>query len=233
LRTQPKSITQLLHDILCDAPGLFEDADKIHADTTQGYLSETAAVAFENKLVSTCRSLSLLKDRWETESRGMHWAAPPDSSSISFDVDGKTFFDSVLMFSDVEVALQHIQFNVLSLLLRSVARTAGITFPLFTMTSTTNPRYVPQQPQKFSDSVGAGREAIEICRAVDYMSLPQHGCRGPFLLLFPLRVAYGNLQGRPDVREWLQSILESISQVRGFEIGRHLLKLAPATIRGS
>jgi hypothetical protein len=124
-----RSTTQLLHDLLCEIPGLFEDADIVHADSSNGNRNDAFIDVLNNKVIAVYRRLVCLKQQWHSETQGACWEAAPESSSVSFDTYGNPLFDSVLFFTDVEFAMQYIQFNVLSLLLRSISRTAGLALP--------------------------------------------------------------------------------------------------------
>lgn len=187
------------------------------------------------KIIDIAHQLDLIRWRWEEANPNACWdAAPNRLTSVSMTEDGNPVFETVLHFYELGRAIEANHFNVIKLLLHSISSTAGLS-----LLSTAQAIGASAPIGPFSNPLllpGEGtreQNALEICRTVDYMVLGEHDCRGAFILVFPLRVAYGNLEGRQDVRQWLQRLLAHISTTKGFQIGEHVLGLSPETVKPS
>jgi hypothetical protein len=59
---------------------------------------------------------------------------------------------------------------------------------------------------------------------VDYHLLGKEQNTGALVLLFPLKMAYRNLDRNSREVAWLSRIMQRIADVNGFEMGRHVLR---------
>lgn len=231
LTTEPKPLIVRLHDIYCDIPGFFEDADTISARRAVDGIDKDL---LQLRLGSSLEQLCQVRRQWDEQNPGACWErAPTAATSLSLDNLGMPLFDTILVFRDTDLAIEALQFAVIVLLLRSAARTACIAFPPLDLTclsgatpSSSNTLLMPGWGTR-------EQEALETCRIVDYLLLGEDKARGAFALLFPLRVACGNLADKPDMVRWIKGILDQISHTRGFQIGEHVLNLSPERMIGA
>ncbi|KPM38736.1 hypothetical protein AK830_g7839 [Neonectria ditissima] len=236
LDSHTKSIGSMLQDVLCDIPGLMEDADSIKSAARQGQKSvHHQKDALRRKIQDIHHLANHLRLMWEEKNPLICWESEPNKeTSLSLDDQGQALFPTVLHFLRQDLAREAMNFNVVRLLLHSISDTAGLSMAftsqyLAGQTPTgpfPNPLLAPGQGSRED-------HALDICRTVDFLVLGEHGSHGALILMFPLRVAFGHLEGRPDVRLWLQGLFTNISTAKGFQIGEHVLQFSPATIKYS
>lgn len=221
-----RSTISLMTDLLCDIPGLMEDADDISADEAQGFEVSVAQSTLQSKLVERIQRLSDLFWQWDMLNPLACWEmAPIQGHSVSFDANGNPMFDTVLFYDNIEVATDVVTFNAIRLLLSSLCDSAGLSDEFVSTIAGSqfdgphpNPLLLPGQSDRIS-------YALEICRSVDYLSTGSEESRGSLTLLFPLRIAYANLESIPRMSAWVGRILTQLSTSKGLQIGEHVLQL--------
>ncbi|KAF4998610.1 hypothetical protein FGRMN_2936 [Fusarium graminum] len=119
LEPMSKTIAEILQDILCDIPGLMEDVDTL----TQYQYSESLAGHITSKLQSCFNELETLRISWNYIYADSFWEVKDLSSlSLEADKDRRSPFESVLVFSNLEQAIEFVYFNTTHLLLHSILR---------------------------------------------------------------------------------------------------------------
>ncbi|CEJ89978.1 hypothetical protein VHEMI05791 [[Torrubiella] hemipterigena] len=224
--TRPRTIISRTTDILCDVPGLMEDADAIIQAEEQGLNTEADKLLLQDNLLQRIQRLADLVWQWDLSNPLACWEAPIDSStSFSLDESGQPLFDTVYHFDDVERAIDVLNLNVVRLLLYGACDKAGL---LDSYVSTivgsqydgphANPLLLPGQGDRISHS-------LEICLCVDFLLSNPRQSRGALVLLFPLRVAWTYLGPLPAVSRWVGKVLMQLSTSQGLRIGEHVLDI--------
>ncbi|KAF7556221.1 hypothetical protein G7046_g6366 [Stylonectria norvegica] len=233
LEPHTKSIASMLQDVLCDVPGLMEDADTLISTISRGSEStHNQYDALRDRILDTHRLLDCLRWKWEAKNPLVCWeVAPTNGDSVSQNPDGKPLFPTVLHFLQQDLAIEAVYFSVARLLLHSVSDTAGLPLASTPQLPATRMPMGPFSNPLLLPGQGSRQDhALDICRAVDFLILGQHGTHGSLTLLFPLRVAFGHLEGRPDVRRWLQGLLVEMSTSKGFDLQN--IKIREETLAG-
>ncbi|KAF9773094.1 hypothetical protein IL306_009137 [Fusarium sp. DS 682] len=223
LQPMSKTIDCFLQDILCDIPGMMDDADDI-SNSAGDLVSETL---LWQKLHSTFEQLEALRTSWnfmypqacwKAEKGGRDYRETPGISD--------TAFEGTLCFSDLERAIEFVYLNTTHLILHSLLRqlraiTNNYAFEIGLSLQETNENEVPTLA--FWDYDNRYRNALAICQCVDYMMQNQRGASGAFNLLFPLKVAYNHLSDLPNMQIWVVGVMEKISTTKGLFIGAQIL----------
>lgn len=209
-----------------------EDADSISSALLKGEDVADRQEDLQDKITQVLNEADLLRWQWEEAYPNVCWEMEPDpDTSASKTKDGTPLFDRVLFFQRQDLAIVAIYFSVLRLLIYSLSDTAGIYLPSPTPLSTPGPTGPFSNPLLLPGQGTREQHALDICRAVDGMVIGTRDTHGSFILVFPLRVAYGQLEKREDVRQWLREFFAHISTSKGFQIGEYVLGYNPKTIK--
>ncbi|CAG8022385.1 unnamed protein product [Penicillium olsonii] len=206
-----KTPTDLLHDVLCDIPGILEDLSSalVRDPNVPGNLDFTSR--FIPRVLSTLDTLYSWRWNWESQF--------PKSTFITNPIKYNDIpllpspFKSIIWFANPHRATELIVYNAIRLILTRSLQIAGIQQEHF-------------QPQVLSDPLlpmegNRNDIATEICRMTDYhLSCFRQGSAA-FSIVFPLNVAYLHLDpSATAIRSWLESVMAVIADFHGFEIGR-------------
>ena len=206
-----KTPTDRLHDILCDFPGILEDYDRVIAwdPMIPGRAQFTAE--FLAKILSTMDALYSWRWRWQEEfPDATYLTVPTDADSASSMQRPPSPFQTVIWFRDPLRATELSFYDSLLIIVQSLCELFDIGMEISPFAS--DP-LLPMQGSRM-DTV------LEICRMADYQL---HGLRrsfGAFMLLFPLNVAYRNLEPNSAEALWLEKIMALIADSHGFEMSR-------------
>ncbi|CAJ0546980.1 Ff.00g016070.m01.CDS01 [Fusarium sp. VM40] len=224
LEPMSKTIAESLQDILCDVPGLMEDVDVLLNLQQCGMPVHQIA----SKLQSCFEELDVLRISWNYIHADSCWEVTSISISCTevFE-DRDPHFETMLVFSSLERAIEFVYFNTSYLLLHSMLRQ---------LRSAKDPDALSLDLVSFPDDIGCGKytltfrshddrheNALAICRCVGYMINSNRGASGAFNLLFPLKVAYNHLAQFPNTQKWIADIMERISSTKGLFIGTQIL----------
>jgi len=206
-------------DMLCDIPGLLEDASALHDEA----LRSDERVHLHTRLSGNIYSHlgALYQWRWEWERNNPHCCY--ETEKIQAPGEAQPIFPAMLSFASLIRANEINIYNcILLLLLKLGSEVIGPSFNFAISNQThlhntsSNPLYLPgQAPNPLAI-------AAEICRSVDYHLLEHQNSAGAFFLLFPLRLAYQTFNEGTNERRWVVGVLEKIAVMSGFEIGRGL-----------
>jgi hypothetical protein len=212
----PASKTQLdyLIDILCDYPGLLEDAD--NARLARGP-AESKGMVWTDVVHQCHKKLAELSEwqrDWVSNFDICLYEVDANQSSYTSIEAGGPLFPSILYFTDVWRAYEFCVHNALRiLLLRLHSQVARM--------RTSNPGQAIAT--NFTETRTCVEElAIGVCRSVDYF-LNKHGQMGALLLMFPAQIALLALNRTSKVAIWLMNVLAKIAESGGLEIGRQIL----------
>jgi len=214
-----------LHDILCDIPGLTEDAKVLHRPGLPPQQRKIAHTLLSNNIVLHLQQLYNWRTRWdqlnpsacyETNSREKHW------QSSKLDAQDELLFPTVLYYTCLETANEITTYNgTLLLLLKLGFQTIGPSFdtsyssPSIPPACTGSPLYPP------GSALSAVAIATEICRSAEY-HLNCGNSAGAFYLVFPLRVAWATFEDGTREKIWCESMMGIIADRSGWEVGRGL-----------
>jgi hypothetical protein len=199
-----KDPLESLIDILCNVPGLLEDAENARQLSTSAKEDSGTAWAY---LVAKCEdNLSTLaewRDDWEF-GLGRCWYEfdSRQSTSLSPDIRGPRF-PTDLYFTNIWRAYEFCTHNALHILLlrlytraTSYAHDAEHGYQSTTCTSAQ------------SDSLVA-ELAVDICRCINYFFLEEHRYLGALLFcLFPGQIALQSLDPDSELGRWLGVVLK-------------------------
>ncbi|KAF5667187.1 cellulase (glycosyl hydrolase family 5) domain-containing protein [Fusarium heterosporum] len=119
LEPMSKTISESLQDVLCDVPGLMEDVDTL----TKYQYSGLLAGQITSKLQSCFNELETLRISWNYIYADSCWEVQGLSSlEPEMDEDRRSSFESALIFSNLEQAVEFVYFNTTHLLLHSILR---------------------------------------------------------------------------------------------------------------
>ncbi|KAM0260558.1 hypothetical protein ACHAPA_010244 [Fusarium lateritium] len=219
-----KTIAESLQDILCDIPGLMEDVDVLLKSEQSGMLAYRAA----SRLRSCFQELDVLRISWNYIYADTCWEVTKTSRSCNEVLeDCDSPFESVLVFSGLDRAIEFVYFNTAHLLLHSILRllrSAGDSdTPSMDLLSFQDGEGCIQYILTFRSHDDRYQNALAVCKCVDYMVNSTRGASGAFNLLFPLKVAYNHLAQSPDSQKWISHVMESISSTKGLFIGTQIL----------
>ncbi len=205
-----------------------EDADYIHPRGTTSELVRSHGLSLlQAKVVNAFLEIETLRGRWEEKHPHVCWEKlvttdPPSATGQS----SSSLFRTVLQFANFDRAVESIYFNVIRLLLITLANQIQLSPEGITSSIQTESRHGP-----FSNPLlppGQGYQegyALEICRTVQYTLQGDRDSIGALTLLFPLRVASQHLQHRPDILAWLNWVVGKLATKKGFKLGEHVMKI--------
>ncbi|KAF4340294.1 transcriptional regulatory [Fusarium beomiforme] len=223
LQPMSKTIACFLQDILCDIPGMMEDADDLSSPA--GDL--VSASLLWQKVHSTFKQLEALRTSWILMYPQSYWKAERTFKGL---YGAPEIFSSdlqeILCFSDLERAVEFVYFNTTHLILHSLLRQLRSVTNNYSLDngSSLQETFGQEMPiLVFWDHDNRHRNALAICQCVDYMMHNQRGASGAFNLLFPLKVAYNHLSDFQNMQKWVARVMGSISTTKGLFIGAQIL----------
>lgn len=205
-----KDSTSYLLDILCDMPGLMEDAEFLRSTQSMEELGRKHKLLSSN-ILSHLRTLSRWRHAWGNQNPNACYETPT--------TDNTSLFSTVLYYNSIGLANDITTYNAVLLLLQRLgSQVIGPTFdPSIPATHLpTHTDQTPLDPQAI---------ATEICRSAEYHLLPIWKNTGSFSLLFPLRVAYTAFNVESKEAGWLRLLMKKIADSSGLEISRGLSKI--------
>ncbi|GIJ87957.1 hypothetical protein Asppvi_006873 [Aspergillus pseudoviridinutans] len=211
-RMGSKTPIDYIHDVFCDIPGLLEDLDKVIAwDPDIPGRDEFLGQVRQNAL-SILEILYSWRCKWQEDNPDTAFFIP--SSNSGSDGLPPSPFKTVIWFTDPYRANELIVYDSVLLIVLKAAEALGLNLggPHSSMTSSSDLLHpVPSNRKEV---------AIEVCRTVDYHLHCLQRSSGAFMLLFPLNVAYRNLEPESDEARWMKKIMAVTADIHGFEIGR-------------
>ena len=233
LEPDSKRSIHYLQDILCDLPGLAEDATTLLDLNASEEASSYKQVCC--RIISSLQELYTWRWKWEAECPNSCYEV---KSSRSCDI-----FSTILHFKDPNHASLITHYNaILLVLLRlqgalqiphsSAAEGEAYGSSQFQANNNFgNALFLPGQAKSETDI------ARELCRSIEYQLLGVGGRAGAYNLLFPLRIAHQTFDYTSAEAIWLRQIMIMIADDSGFELARHLatvfLLAQPAQFRRS
>ncbi|RHZ63010.1 hypothetical protein CDV55_106098 [Aspergillus turcosus] len=211
-RMSSKTPIDYLHDVFCDIPGLLEDLDKVIAwDPDMPGRDEFLGQVRQNTL-STLEILYSWRCKWQEDNPDTAFFIP--SSNSGSDGLSPSPFQTVIWFTDPYRANELIVYDSVLLIVLKAAEGLGLNLgESHSSMKNWNDSLLPIQSNR-------KEIAIEVCRTVDYHLHCVQRSSGAFMLLFPLNVAYRNLEPDSDEAKWIEKIMAVTADIHGFEIGR-------------
>lgn len=217
LDSKSKTTMNYLHDILCDIPGLMEDAELLQDPHLDSETVKAKHLVLSRKILMELKTLYEWRAGWAKKNQGSWWEVPTSCPKT------KVVFPTAIHFKSLKLANETTIYNTILLLLRRLGfqvigpgfDPSGIYLNL--------PKGVEYGPLYAPRTAPDGRAiATEICRTVEYHLAEERKSAGGFFLLFPLTVACQVFE--PDSREtkWLGKTMNRVADSSGFEIGRNL-----------
>ena len=199
-----KDPLESLIDILCNIPGLLEDAEEAQllSTTAKGDIG-----THWTNLVAKCEdNLSRLAE-WRKDWESRFGQCSYELESIQFtspSPDGHVLqFPTVLHFTNIWRAYEFCIHNALRILLLRLY-TRAITYAYGTKYGDQSTANTTVQ----SDAVVINL-AVDICRCINYFLLPEHRYLGALLLcLFPGQIALLSLDHDSELGQWLGGLLK-------------------------
>ena len=200
----PADPLESLIDILCNFPGLLEDAEdaQLLSTSTKGDSSKS----WVNLLTKCSQDLSRLaewRSNWESRF-GQCWCELDSSQFPNLPADAQGLpFQTVFYFSDIWRAYEFSIHNALRILLLRLYSRATV----YAHSTEHGCQWT------FHTSVQSGslviNLAIEICRCINYFFVPEHRYLGALLFcLFPGQIALLPLDRDSELGRWLVGILK-------------------------
>jgi hypothetical protein len=213
------SKTQLdyLIDILCDFPGLLEDADDAELVGALPEDNRTSWINIQHLCQEKLTKLSEWRRGWESTFGQCRYEVDISQSSDSSAEPSSPLFPSVFNFTGIWRAYEFCVHNALRILLLRLSSRACI----MAHGGTASPRQT-MATGSVENEAGVEELAIEICRSIDYF-LKEHGQIGAVLLMFPAQIALLPLICKSEAGTWLKNVLEKIAESGGLEISRQIL----------
>lgn len=217
LDPESKNTLLYLHDQLCDIPGLMEDAVNLRTAQLDPDARMTRHLVVSQKILLQLRTLYEWRASWAQQNPGS-WCEVPSSYPPVEQV-----FATVFHFKDLIVANEVAIYNAILLLLHRLGRQVigpafDASIPALDLPSDIDygPLYAPGSAPSV-EAIG-----LEICRCVEYHLGKERANAGAFFLLFPLTIACQVYEPGSREASWLQTVMYSIADSSGFEIGRNL-----------
>ena len=214
-----------LQDILCDIPGLMEDAVNLRNCDLEALQKAISHQALSRNIIDCLNHLYRWRMRWEDEYPNACQEIPAQQR-----LDEQPLFPKVLHFSSTKRADEIVLYNTaLIFILRLGAEAIGPAFNTSTAAlnlppfDTQGPLYLPGQ------AINIQAIATEISKSVGYY-LSDHCHRAGVSLLIPLRVAYSTFLSTSRQAKWVDAMIIRIAELNGFEISEINKKMNPDTL---
>ena len=212
-----------LCDIICDVAGLLEDTDSACMKYS-GTLGVNR-IAVRDKAM---RCLDHLNDWWKTslnQSLGTCYERPSDPQSPFSSDENGLLFESVLEFGEFWSCYMLMFHNAARILLLQALEqlSSGLS-----MNELERPLEESNSSPLLGISTNCKSLAMEILRCIECSEARSKRTMGSFCVLTPLSIAYTCLEKDSREMRWLLSSRpEQMSNLSGFQVGRHLLRETP------
>lgn len=218
-----KDTVDYLLDILCDIPGILEDMKLLQE--TPGLFDNLPVIwmALGLRITSCLDSLYLWRAKWENDFSNAYYPVGLDALRDFKLVELETYpFSTAIFFTEPGRATELCLYNSMLVILHRACRKV----PSSTV-SMVKPSIQPfgnhyrgSRPNVLlAPGEGSMKEIVcEICKMV-YCQLSDYpGSTGALHLMFPLQVAYRNIDPKSHTAEWLSTVLSHVADVHGFEV---------------
>ena len=217
LEPASKDTMSYLQDIMCDLPGLMDEAVNIQSPSLGVVQKAISYEALSRNILDHIDQLYQWRRRWEDEYPNAYYevAAQPH-------LDVQPLFPTMLRFSNIRQADEIVLYNTaLILLLRLGAKVMGPAFD--TSTAIFN---LPAIDSLGSLSQPGETEivqtvATEICKCVGYYLLDYRNRAGVSLLI-SLRVAHTAFLPTSGPAKWIDTLMTRIAELNGFTISKRV-----------
>ena len=214
---ESKTLDLYLHDILCDVPGLLEDATNLELSSLEMAQNLSLHRDLSSKILVLLQTLYEWRVIWQQQNPDSCCEVPTSSP------DHEAFSPNILFYSSISAAYEICHYNaILLLILRLGSQVIGPAFdptnPSLHLTGGRDcgPLFSP------GCALNAQAVATEICKSVEFHLSYSASSDAAFLLLFPLRLAYQTFEPESKETKWLSGIMRKIADISGFEISRSL-----------
>lgn len=215
LEPASKDTMSYLQDILCDIPGLMDDAVNLRNPGREAVQKAISYEALSRNILGRLNQLYQWRTRWEEEYPN---ACDEIPAQQHFD-EQAVFFPTMLRFSSTRRADEIVLYNTaLILLLRLGAQAIGPTFNA-SMAAFYLPRTNIQDPLWRSEAKYVQAIATDICKCVMYYLSDYHNRAGVSLLI-SLRVAYTAFLPTSIQAKLVDTMMTRIAGLNGFEISK-------------
>ena len=225
LEPASKNAMTYLQDVLCDIPGLMEDAVNLRNRDLEAVQKAISHQALSRNIVDCLNHLYRWRMRWEEEYPNACEEIPAQQP-----LDEQPLFPKTLHFSSIKRADEIVLYNTaLIFILRLGAEAIGPTFDTSTAAlnlppiDTRGPLYLPGQ------AINIQVIATEISKSVGYY-LSDYCHRAGVSLLIPLRVAYTAFLPTSRQAKWVDTMIIRIAELNGFDISEINKKVNPDTL---
>ncbi|PVH78894.1 hypothetical protein DL98DRAFT_533431 [Cadophora sp. DSE1049] len=217
LDAKSKTTMNYLHDILCDIPGLMEDAELLQDPHLDGETAKAKHLVLSRKILTELKTLYEWRAGWAKKSQGS-WREVPASCPKTREI-----FPTAIHFKNLMLANEMTIYNAILLQLRRLGfqvigpafDPSGIYLDL--------PKRVEYGPLYAPRAAPNGKAVDnEICRTVECHLDEERKSAGGFFLLFPLAVAFQVFEPNTRETKWLREMMNRVADSSGFEIGRNL-----------
>ncbi|RFU33087.1 hypothetical protein B7463_g3219, partial [Scytalidium lignicola] len=219
---ESKSSVDYLIDILCDMPGIMEDL-RLLQDTPVGSrnLSEIW-ISFGQRIKSSMECLYRWRVKWEEDFSNTYHPVGLDRLRALKAGQLETYpFETAIFFTEPGRASELSLYNsMLVLFHRAVAKLPPVVLNTVVPIAFLPDTYYggPYSAVLLLPGQGSVEEIVfEICRTVYYQLLSYPGTSGAFYLMFPLQVAYRNVDPKSRVAKWLSELISYVANIHGFE----------------
>ncbi|KAH7354671.1 hypothetical protein BKA65DRAFT_548761 [Rhexocercosporidium sp. MPI-PUGE-AT-0058] len=210
-----KTTMNYLHDILCDVPGLMEDAAALQSLDLDGEIVKAKQLELSQKVLMELKMLYEWRVTWAKKNQGNWWEVPSACPQT------REIFPTVIHFKSLMIANETTIYNAILLLLRSIG--FQVIGPAFDPSGIylDVPKGIDYGPLYAPRAAPNGQAiATEICRAVEFHLAEERKSAGGFFLLFPLSIACQVFELHTREAEWLKDMMNKVADHSGFEIGR-------------
>jgi hypothetical protein len=222
-----KNIVDYLLDVLCDVPGILEDMRFLQETpiAQQNTLAMWAPLGLRIK--SCMENLYRWRVKWEEDFSNTYYPMGLDSLKDLMVVHLETYPLSMAVFftEPIHGTVICLYNSMLVILHRALAR-----LPLSVVTTA-----IPDIPPLGNYYRGLNPKVLlapgegtvedivcEICRMVYNQLSSYPGSSGALQLMFPLQVAYRNIDPQSPTAEWLSKVISHVADVHGFEAAKYV-----------
>jgi hypothetical protein len=214
---ESKTLVFYLHDMLCDVPGLLEDATNLQHSNLEMDQRMSLHRDLSSKILVQLQTLYEWRVLWQQQNPDSCYEVPTSTP------DHAAFSPTVFYFSTLSAANEICFYNALLLLIlrlgfQVIGPTFASTYPSLHLLGMLD--YGPLSPPGLATD--AQTVATEICKSVEYHLLHPASSAAAFFLLFPLWLAYPAFEPDSKESQWLSDVMRKIADMSGFEISRNL-----------
>ena len=223
LEPASKNAMTCVQDVLCDIPGLMEDAVNLRNRDREAVQKSISHQALSRSIVDCLNHLYQCDGMKNTQNTSEEIPARQP-------LDEQPLFPKMLHFSSIKRANEIILYSTaLIFILRLGAEAIGPTFDTSTAAlnlppfDTQGPLYLPGQ------AINIQAIATEISKSVGYY-LSDYCHRAGVSLPIPLRVAHVAFLSTSRQEKWVDRMIIRIAELNGFEISENNKKVNPDTL---